>query len=308
MPEKIPYVIFVTAGARMQITIPRDCEHFIDLTPKPSDQSSLMQGIFGRGQGYRPRTVFWGTEDACDKLRQVIEKGQAVGLKPHARVRLGTGTRGRRAASLEVRASRYPELESFVPYKTFCKEATRIAREQAKNGCFHSLQRDPDNSAAYWPLIHKLIDAIEQNALVVRCRTVSLLRLERNESLRDEKLRQANEEGRYFPEVAQYRSKTPAGKKFLAYNGGISRRDVIRSDYNHAHSRRTSTDGTGVRDLTFEPVLLYSYTDDYDRPKIEGITLTALRPLGLLSASAPWQCTNNSFWGYIDNLRQESEG
>lgn len=111
----LPYLVVVTARARMADAFPAEVEHFIDCVDKTADYNALLQGFVGRAMGAnKTSTVILTDENATVLHDYVATRGSLqIPATPHGH-NVGATTPARETTVYRVKRGDHPRTDAFL--------------------------------------------------------------------------------------------------------------------------------------------------------------------------------------------------
>jgi hypothetical protein len=110
-----PYLIVVTARARMSNAVPREVEHFIDFTERNTEYNALLQGFVGRAMGAGKRSAVILSDDNARILRDYIATGGEMTMRATRHgYNIGTISRAQETPVLRIERGKHPRFDKML--------------------------------------------------------------------------------------------------------------------------------------------------------------------------------------------------
>lgn len=113
-PER-PFLIVVTARARMADSFPREVECFIEFGERTADYNALLQGFVGRAMGAGKRTTVILSDENARILREYATSHGRLTIRASKHgYNVGKAERAREAHSVRLVRGRHPQIDAVL--------------------------------------------------------------------------------------------------------------------------------------------------------------------------------------------------
>ena len=112
-----PYLVVVTARARMSNAVPREVEHFIDFVERNTEYNALLQGFVGRAMGAGKRSAVILSDDNAQILRDYIRtQGEMTMRATRHGYNIGSTARAQETPVLRIERGKHPRFDEMLDH------------------------------------------------------------------------------------------------------------------------------------------------------------------------------------------------